>query len=252
MITLRYAVETSRNIAAARTLMDNVGIENSYDYLVKMGVDGSHTTKSPSGMGLGSDGYTTLEIAGAYATLANDGVYIEPHAYTKITDLEDNEVFEKNPDSHRVFSSEAAWMMTDVLQTTMTRGYGVNARLPGITCAGKTGTHEDKVVTMAGYTHYYTCFLRISMDDDSPIKETSYANSSVLWKQMMSEMHTGLPDAPIQKKSFDDLNIVWYGGEYRHWTNNYYSKYIQPAPAEYQPTEHEVCDEYGNCWVETW
>ena len=249
-ITLRYAVETSRNIAAARTLMENVGIDTAYEYLVSMGVDGSHTSRSPAGMGLGADGFTTLEIAGAYATLANDGVYLAPHAYREITDMYDNTVLIPDLNRHRVFSSETAFMITDVLHTTMTNGYGVNANLDWITTAGKTGTHEDKAVTMAGYTHYYTCFLRISSDDDTPIKDTSYYNSAGLWKQVMTRMHYGLEDAPIQTKTFDELNIVWYGGEYRHWTDKYYSKYVYPQPAA--PTEHQVCDEWGNCWTEWW
>lgn len=263
-ITVRYAIETSRNIAAAKTLANEVKIPTSYQYQIAEGINPEHSSQSLSGIALGADGYTVLETAGAYATLANDGVYITPHAYTMVTDMDGNKLLDANDSivSRRVFSSETAFMMTDMLHTTMTNGYGKNANLPNITSAGKTGTHEHEVVTMAGYTHYYTCFLRLNMDDYSEIKDVSMTHAAGLWKQLMSNIHEGLPDAPIQDKTFDELNLIMVGNELRHRGPNDTEKYYPAEPVFTQEYTDEfgnqirctddwsciACDEWGNCW----
>ena len=44
-----------------------------------------------------SYGMSTFEMAGAYATLANNGIYTEPYLYTRVLDAEGNVLLEKNP-----------------------------------------------------------------------------------------------------------------------------------------------------------
>lgn len=235
-ITLRYAIETSRNVAAVKTLAYQVGIDKSFDFQKKMGINPNHSSQSLNGIALGSDGLTTLECAGAYATLANDGVYIRPHSYTYVTDFNDNIVLKSEDfnEQRRVFSSETSWMITDILKTTASRGFSVNARIPNITTVGKTGTHEDTAVTFGGYTAYYTGFVRISNDDYTPIKENSYTNSSTLWKQLMTPMHAGLPNKEPYAKDFNEVNIIKWGEEYRKNNGSYTQKVyiLEPAPEE--------------------
>ncbi len=244
-ITLRYATETSRNVAAVKTLAYQVGIENSFEYQKKMGINPSHSSQSLNGIALGSDGLTTLEVAGAYATLANDGIYIRPHAYTFVTDFNNNIVLKSEDFNNisRVFSSETSWLITDVLKTTASSGYSINARIPGITTVGKTGTHEDTTVTFGGYTGYYTCFTRISNDDYSPIKEDSYYNVANLWKQLMTPMHQGLANIEPYAKSFEEVNIIKWGNEYRKNDGSYSQKvyYLEPEP---------VIEEWSEEWSE--
>ena len=211
MISLRYAIETSRNVAAVKTLAYKVGIENAYKYMLQEGINPAHSSQSLNGIALGSDGYTTLEIAGAYACLANDGVYIEPHGYSKVTDLNGKTII--RADNHykttRVFSSETAFMITDILQSTVNHGYSSRAQALGIKCGNKTGTHEHNVVTSGGYTHYYTAFVRISRDDYKEITETSLYHAVELWTQTMKVMNRDLPDAPIQDKTAGELKIYY-------------------------------------------
>ena len=241
-ITLRYAVETSRNVAAVKTLAYQVGTDRAFEFQKLMGINPSHSSQSLNGIALGSDGLTTLECAGAYATLANDGVYIRPHGYTIVTDFHDNIVFnvESVLEPTRVFSSETAWMITNVLESTVTKGLGYNSKIKGITTGGKTGTHENTSVTFGGFSGYYTGFVRISNDDYSPIYENSTYYSATLWSRLMTPLHKGLSNKPIQEKTFNDVDIIKYGEEYRHQDGTYSQKvYVIETPEESEETPDE-------------
>ncbi|MBQ1319530.1 MAG: transglycosylase domain-containing protein, partial [Solobacterium sp.] len=164
-ITMREALELSHNVAAARFMLEKVGVERSFEYLLQEGFDEAHLDHTPAGLALGAVSVTTLEMAGAYATLANGGIYIQPHAYVEVLDRNGNVLLsEDDVVTRRVFAETTAWLITDMMHTNMIGGLGVEANLRTMTCAGKTGTHEDKTITFGGYTPYYTSFLRISSD----------------------------------------------------------------------------------------
>ena len=212
-ITMRKALELSHNIPAARFLLEHVGIDRSYDFMVKEGFAPENLAKTPAGLALGATDVTTLEMTGAYACLANGGEYIEPHAYTKVTDRFGNVILtgKDEIDRHRAFSKSTAWLVTDMMHSNMVEGYGVNARLTDVTSAGKTGTHEHQVISFGGYSPYYTSFLRISADDYvRMINSSSYYQSAPLWKAYMDPIHEGLPDREIQDFSAEDVGIQEY------------------------------------------
>ena len=212
MITMRRALELSHNIPAVRFILNYVHMDRSYDYLVANGFDGERLSMTPAGMALGADGVTTLEMTAAYATLANGGVYNRPHAAVRIEDRYGNVLVDESMmERRRVFKESTAWLITDMMETNMTNGLGVNARLNGMHSAGKTGTHEKKVVSFGGYTPYYTSFVRISTDDYADfVNASSYTQTTRLWKDYMSKIHEGLADREIQNKTAEELGIKKY------------------------------------------
>lgn len=210
-MTMREAVETSHNIPAAYFLVNNVGIEKSADFLIQMGTNSSHISRTGSGLALGTSDMTTLEMTGAYATLANGGTYIEPHSYTVVKDRKDKDILNTsiNKIRRRVFSEETSWLTTDMLISEVTKGSGYKAKLDNITTAGKTGTHEDKCITFAGYTGYYTSVIRISSDSYSSMYDASGGNqTALLWKDYMSKIHEGLENKNILAKTPNELNLI--------------------------------------------
>lgn len=214
-ITMRRALELSHNTPAVRFLLQDVSLDKSAGFLEKMGFNPDHLSKTPSGLGLGATDVTTLEMTAGYATLANGGSYIEPHTFTRIEDRHGNVILDDSVfDSHRVFDESTAWLITDMMETNMTEGLGTRARLTTVKSAAKTGTNEDKVVSLGGYTPYYTSFLRISMDDYSGMRNaTAFANASPLWKSYMDAIHQGAEfdsTKEIQTASADDLGIERY------------------------------------------
>jgi penicillin-binding protein 1A len=84
-----------------------------------------------------------LEMAGAYAAIANDGVYNPPHFVTKVEDREGNVLFEYEPRTEQVISSEVARRATVALEAVVSGGTYSGGSLPdGRSAAGKTGTNE--------------------------------------------------------------------------------------------------------------
>ena len=253
-ITMRKALELSHNIPAARFLLEHVGIDKAYDFMVQEGFAPSNLSKTAAGLALGATDVTTLEMTGAYACLANGGVYIEPHAYRRVTDRFGNEILNgKDVDTHRVFSQSTAWLVTDMMESNMRDGYGVNARLSEVTSAGKTGTHEHNVISFGGYTPYYTSFVRISADDYVVMTDSSsYYQSAPLWRAYMEPIHEGLEDKPIQDFTAEDVGIKQYwvctnsGQLAQSWCEGHY-EYAAPSNAPTVPCEGHT---YG--YVETW
>ncbi len=259
-ITMRRALELSHNIPAARFLLEHVGIDRAYDFMVKEGFAPENLAKTPAGLALGATDVTTLEMTGAYACLANGGEYIEPHAYKRVTDRFGNEIMNSsNAERHRVFSQSTAWLVTDMMQSNMIDGYGVNARLKNVTSAGKTGTHEHQVISFGGYSPYYTSFVRISADDYvRMINSSSYYQSAGLWHAYMQPIHDGLEDKPILDYTAEDVGIQKYwvctnsGQLAQDWCGGHW-EYAAPnnAPTVYcEGHQYGSGDEEWNEWNE--
>jgi penicillin-binding protein 1A len=102
---------------------------------------------------LGAKEVSPLDMAGAYATFANDGVYARPTLVTKIVDADGKVLYEAEPESRRAISSDTARGMAHVLRQAVERGTGTAARVDGHTVAGKTGTSQMwRDAWFAGYT----------------------------------------------------------------------------------------------------
>ena len=253
-ITMRKALELSHNIPAARFLLEHVGIDRGYDFMVQEGFSPANLAKTAAGLALGATDVTTLEMTAAYACLANGGVYIEPHAFQRVTDRFGNEILNgKDVESHRVFSKATAWLTTDMMESNVREGYGVNAKLPVVRAAGKTGTHEHKVISFGGYTPYYTSFVRISADDYvNMINSSSYYQSAPLWRAYMEPIHEGLEDREIQDFSAEDVGIKQYwvcmnsGQLAQSWCEGHY-EYAAPSNA---PTVQ--CEGHNYGWTQEW
>lgn len=212
-VNIRKGVVSSLNIVAARTLMDEVTIGTSADYLIKMGVDPEHIDYSGYGLALGGSSLTSLELATCYAVLANDGYYLEPVSFTTVTDQAGNVVLDssKTRKQYQVFEPASAWMIIDVLTDAVDHGTGTNAQIDGITTAGKTGTVEgNNGACFAGTTGYYASALWIGHDLYEPfVHGTSASNSSApLWQAYMEKLHEGLEDRPISDNTAESLGLV--------------------------------------------
>lgn len=211
-IGMREALESSHNIPASRFLCEKLGIDNSVKYLLLNGFSADELSSTASGEALGADSVTTLEMTAAYSTLANSGVYIEPHGFLKVVDKHGNVVLDASDpeviESHRVFSERTAFLTIDMMSTNMVRGLGVHARLSGMASAGKTGTHEDEIVDFGGITPYYTSFIRMSTDNYTPFRNAwSYTQPTRLWRQYMTAIHEGLENKPILDVTASELGL---------------------------------------------
>lgn len=212
-VTLRTAMVNSLNSATAYTLLDLVGLQDSKNYLIDLGVNPSHIFDTGAGLALGTSGITPIEMAGAYATIANGGVYQEPLSFRTVTDKDNNVILSADEirEKRQVFKPSTAWLITDMLVDAVEHGTGKHARISGMTIGGKTGTNQNaRGVFFAGISPYYTTTLWIGHDEYKPLAKNVYASNSAapLWKYIMEQLLDGKPDKDIIEDSPQSLGLV--------------------------------------------
>ena len=160
MVTVRQAIAKSMNLPAVRTEMD-LDLNFSYNFAKSLGLKSLvQTDKALAPLALGglTRGVKPIEMANAYATIANDGVYNEPKFYTKVIDKNGNTILEANYNTQTVMNQNTAYMLKSCLQDVVLWGtaYGyVNLR--GNFVAGKTGnTNGDVDQWFCGFSDNYT------------------------------------------------------------------------------------------------
>ena len=210
--TIRRGIQQSKNVLAVKTYTQN-GSSLGLSYLEKFGITTMQTVTDAGGrndygptVALGglTQGVTNLELTGAYATIANKGVYQEPIFYTKIEDHDGNILIDKTVDreTHQVISEQNAWLLTLAMQDVVNAGTGGAVKFAGMSIAGKTGTtSDDKDVWFVGYTPYYTAGVWAGYDiPTSKLKGTGEKNyHKKLWKSVMSRIHEELENKAFEK-----------------------------------------------------
>lgn len=215
LMNIRWILRVSRNLPEVR-LMAKLTPEKSMEYLKSMGIS---TIAGDEGLSLALGGLTNgvspLEMAGAYATIANYGVYIEPTYYTKVVSSTGKVLIEKQQETHRVFSEQNAWILQSLLTeptgTGLTGASGATATgavLKGYQTSGKTGTSNDSLYTwFCGFTPYYTASMYFGYDsyDANQIKGTNKPKGSGTvarrWASIMKKVHEGLEQKRFEMPS---------------------------------------------------
>ncbi len=193
-ITVRTALRRSVNMAAVRLLVDEVGIEESYNTLINLGIDPDYINKDGAGLALGTSGITVIDMSVAFGAIANNGVYIEPISFTQVLDTDGNVIIDatQNQEQRTVFTPAADWLLVDMLKDAVKSGTGTRANISGMTVAGKTGTNSDyRGVFFAGMTPYYSAAVWVGHDGYEPLERTAQggADAAPLWQDFMSQIH---------------------------------------------------------------
>jgi len=215
--TLRQSVEQSVNVNSVKTLQ-SIGIKTSMEYLSKMGIinvenpekdnfitsaeNRVNNDENLSALGLGgmTKGLTPLEMTAAYGTIANLGTYIEPISFTKVLDKDGHVLIDNTPKKNAVVSPEVAYIMSDILRTTVSNGIAGRAQVPNMPTAGKTGTTQDQSdAWFVGYTPYYAAGIWIGNDSPQIKLSRSSSVAADLWKIVMTQVHEGLEPKDFER-----------------------------------------------------
>lgn len=194
--TLREGITKSHNITTVKTLQE-IGVGLGFEYAEKFGITTLVDDDRTLGLALGglTHGVTNLELTAAYATIANEGEYIEPSFYTAVYDHEGNMILDNTAqERHTVISEETAWLLTSAMQDVMTAGTGGRAYFGSTMAqAGKTGTTtSNRDSLFAGYTPYYTAVVWGGNDDNSIQKGSECVYSRNIWRESMKRIHADL------------------------------------------------------------
>jgi penicillin-binding protein 1A len=162
--TITAATLASSNCAFVRLGLI-AGVSNVAEMAYRLGIPRTRPDKDGDGepepticascisTPIGPSGITPLEMASAYATIANDGVYNAPYLIERIDDRHGRTIYQHTPAPERRISSDTAQLVTRVLLQNVQSGTGTRAHVDGQQAAGKTGTNQDsRDAWFVGYT----------------------------------------------------------------------------------------------------
>jgi penicillin-binding protein 1A len=214
--TIRRGIIQSLNVVAARTLFQNVGIRTSIAYMNKLGIPESQLNPDGPGLALGTSGISPLQMTAAYAAIANNGYYLKPLSFTRMTDANGNVILDANRirgGMKKVFErTSTPYLLVDMLKEAVQTGTGKRAKIDGYEVAGKTGTNSDYAsVYFAGMTCKYTSALWIG--HDLPINKLEKGAdggtfAAPLWQDYMSKIMTGVESKPIIDETPSSLGLI--------------------------------------------
>ena len=212
-ISLLTALTYSVNVATIK-LAEQIGIDTVKQFAEKLGITSLTPEDNNLALAIGGThkGLTPLEMASAYATLANKGQRITPTCIIKIEDrngkiIEDNNI----PVKTQVISEQTAGVITAMLENVITSGTGRAANI-GRPAAGKTGTTDDyKDAWFVGYTPDLAAAVWIGHDQPKPMAGISGGSYPArIWANFMKNALSSLPVKPLFKAvnvSHEAVNI---------------------------------------------
>jgi penicillin-binding protein 1A len=162
IVTLRRALEQSINVPAVK-LWDLVGGRRVIDFAQRCGI----RTRLPNypSISLGAADLIPMELAASFATIANQGVYIEPHLIDRVTGS-DGQVLEQHfPATYSSTTPATAYVLTHMMEGVIDHGTAYDIHDLPLDIAGKTGTTDDfSDAWFVGYTPRYTILTWIGYD----------------------------------------------------------------------------------------
>ena len=214
---LRWALTKSRNLVSIR-LLQQLGVDRLLDYLARFGFDTSSFPHNLS-LALGTHVMSVLDIAAAYAVIANGGYRIEPYLIARVHNLDGETMFQARPltvcrecdqapapaedpsmepsmeellaskaDSEelprapRIMEPRVAFVIDSILKDVITRGTGRRALvLERADIAGKTGTTNGPMdAWFSGYNPEVVTSTWVGFDNYTPLGRREFGGTAAL------------------------------------------------------------------------
>ena len=204
-VTVRRALESSQNIPFVE-IMEELKPKNSIKYLEKMGISTLTDKDNNLSLALGGleKGISPLEMASAYATIANGGTYIEPTFYTTIVNRLGKTVLESNLKEKRVISQNVAYVLSELLTQPVqgANGTATYCSISGMDVAAKTGTTDENYDRwLCGFTPYYTAVTWFGYDQNETVYYNNQNPAGLIWASVMKSIHSNLEGKRFEKPS---------------------------------------------------
>jgi len=184
-VTLRHALEESRNIPAVKA-MNEIGPKNVVAYAKRFGLTGDY--QPFLSLALGAMESSLVEMTSAYSAFPNQGVRMQPYAVLSVADRDGNLLEENRPEPHEAIRADTAFVMTNLLRGVVQRGTGAAAAALDWPLAGKTGTVDDFTdAWFIGFDPNITVGVWVGYDEKKPLGngETGAQAALPIWMEFV-------------------------------------------------------------------
>jgi penicillin-binding protein 1A len=192
VMSLKSATTNSINVVFAQLDLD-VGSEAVTETAHEMGIESPLQSVPAEAIGGLAIGVTPLEMADAYATLANGGVHHDPTAISRVEFPTGKVDVIDNGSGNRVLTPGQAWEVTKILETVITEGTGAGYTYMGCGSeAGKTGTSEgESDAWFVGYTPLYSTAVWVGHPQSRELTGFGGPTAGPVWQNYMSAATEG-------------------------------------------------------------
>ena len=214
-VTLRWALEESRNVPAIK-MMDTLGPKNVLDYAKRFGFEEDFPPYLPIALGAGDA--TLLEVTSAYTTFPNQGVRMKPFEVLTVKDRDGNLLEENRADPSDVIRADTAFVMTNLLRGVLVRGTAIRAASLASQwpLAGKTGTVDDNTdAWFIGFDPDITVGVWVGNDEKKSLgsQEQGALAALPIWMEFMKAYIDRRPDKDDPPQFQAPGNIVFLSVE---------------------------------------
>jgi penicillin-binding protein 1B len=192
-ITVRRALEQSRNIPCARTAM-MVGIDRVISTARQMGVPDAVSLPPYPSLALGVAEMSPLELATAFTPLASLGYAVEPIAIRNVVTRKGEVLEKRGVKPRRALPPQVAYLVTHILEGVVDHGTAAGARRLGLSipAAGKTGTtNEARDAWFVGFTPSLLGVSWVGFDKERNVGLTGGRAALPIWARFMVSYSRG-------------------------------------------------------------
>ena len=187
IITLRRALEQSANVASVK-LLDLIGVGRVIDFAQRAGIQ--DTLPPYPSLALGTADLVPLQVAAAYASIANQGVHVAPYFVERISSHDGRAIETHTPIARKAMEPAIAYVLTHMMEGVIDRGTAGSAADLDVDLAGKTGTTDDySDAWFIGFTPRYTILTWVGYDQKRSIGRNMTGAEAALpaWRAIVED-----------------------------------------------------------------
>jgi penicillin-binding protein 1A len=237
-ITLREGLVRSKNLVSVR-LLQQLGLDPVRNWVARFGFDLAQQPQNLT-MALGTGSVTPLQLALAYAVLANGGHRVAPVLIERIVGPQGQVLFEAPPatpldENSRAVPERNVFLVNTLLRDVTLRGTAAKAQaqLKRPDLYGKTGTTNDAVdAWFGGWAPGTVAVAWMGYDEPRSlgVGESGGGLALPIWIDAMAQRLRGVPVQPLVMPA----GVVAVGGDWRYeeWATGGFVPHVPPLPAE--------------------
>ncbi len=212
-VSLSEALSRSLNTIAV-DLLTKVGFKKVINLANQLGVGNHFKLGEYYPLAIGAYEENLLNMTGAYAGIANRGIYLKPSPIEEIKGPNNSVLWSTNlnsPKGKRVVSTDVADTLNWMLRKVVSEGSGEAAFIKKRQVAGKTGTSEgNRDLWFIGSVPQLTTGIWLGHDNNKPTKSSS-GEAALIWKKFIQSIESELeainfPPKPTERQPYKSPN----------------------------------------------